>query len=105
MQSIGGTGMADRFLTAWFYVIALALASGAVLFFIIGFVEYLQVGRWPARSLLQLGYDTSLVRARWFLANQWSWPVHDALAKIPVTVAMLCTAPLFWWLGGVFGRR
>jgi len=55
--------------------------------------------------LLQLGYDAHLIKARWFLANQWSWPLHDALAKIPVLVTMVCIAPLFWWLGGVFGRR
>ena len=97
--------MTDRFLSAFFHILALALAGGAVLLFILGFVEYLQVGRWPRLSLLQLGYDTHLIRARWFLGNRWSWPVHDALAKIPVTLTMLCAAPLCWWLGGIFGRR
>jgi hypothetical protein len=104
-QFLYGADMTDRFFTASFYVISLGLAGGAALFFIIGFVEYLQVGRWPAHSLLQLAYDADLIRARWFLANQWSWPVHDVLAKIPVTLAMLSVAPLFWWLGGIFGRR
>ena len=105
MPSICGVPMTDRFLTAGFYAIALGLAGGAVLIFILGFIEYLQLGRWPSLSLLQLGYDAQLIRARWFLANQWSWPVHDLLAKIPVLLAMLCIAPVFWWLGGVFGRR
>jgi len=97
--------MTDRFLNVFFYIVALGLAGGAVLLFIVGFVEYLQAGRWPALSLLQLGYDSNIIKARWFLANQWSWPVHEVLAKIPVTLAMLCIAPLSWWLGTFFGRR
>ena len=97
--------MTDRFFSLMFFCTALGLAGGAVLLFIVGFVEYLQVGRWPALSLLQLGYETHLVKARWFLANQWSWPVHDALDRVPVTLAMLVAAPLCWWLGGLIARR
>jgi len=97
--------MTDRFLNLFFCLVALGLAGGAALLFIVGFVEYLQLGRWATRSLLQLGYDSQLIQARWFLAHPWSWPVHDALARFPITLAMLCAAPLSWWLGTLFGRR
>jgi|GEM_PF-4009256 len=95
----------DRALSITLFVISLACFGGAALLLINGFIEYLQAGSWHSRSLLQVSYDLSLLRARWFLANQWSWWLHDVLALIPTYAAMLVVAPAAWWLSGRFRRR
>lgn len=87
------------------FAIALGCFAGAALLLINGFVDFLQNGRWNSTSLLQISYDLSLIRARWFLANQWSWWLHDLLALIPTYLALLIAAPLCWWLSGRFAGR
>ena len=95
----------DRAVAVALFVIAMLCFGGAVLLLLNGFIEYLQVGRWQSRSLLQFAYDAHVLRARWFLANDWSWWLHDALEVIPVYAALLVGAPIAWWLSGVVGER
>ena len=95
----------DRTVSTTLFVVAIGCFAGAALLLINGFVDFLQTGRWASSSLLQIGYDLSLIRARWFLANQWSWWIHDLLALIPTYVALLFAAPLCWWLSGRIGGR
>lgn len=95
----------DRWIAYALMTLAIGCGCAAVLLVLGAFVEYLQAGRWPARSLLDVAYELRLVRARWFLANHWSWPLRDALDAVPVTVALLALAPVSWWLGGRLGRR
>ncbi|MFU8816218.1 MAG: hypothetical protein ACNA7W_12785 [Pseudomonadales bacterium] len=84
---------------------ALGLGCAAVLLGIFGFIEYLQTGRWPSFSLLELGYRSRLLSAHWFLSNAWSWSLQEWLGKAPVTVVALVLAPVCWWLGARLGRR
>jgi len=95
----------DRAIAVALFVIAMLCFGGTVLLLLNGFVEYLQTDRWESLSLLQLGYDTHVLRARWFLANDWSWWIHDVLEKIPAYAALMAGAPLAWWLSGVIGER
>jgi hypothetical protein len=95
----------DRWCSYALYILAIGCGCAAVLFALSGFVEYLQSGRWPTRSMLDVIYELGIVRARWFLANEWSWPLHDALRATPVTLVVLGLAPLCWWLAGRFSRR
>ena len=71
----------------------------------VSFIEYLEIGQWNTPSLLEVGYDTHLIEARWFLANQWSWGLHDVLQRVPIAVFLICVAPLFWWVGNRLDRR
>ncbi|MEZ5559952.1 MAG: hypothetical protein R3E86_15575 [Pseudomonadales bacterium] len=87
------------------YTAALACGCGAALLVLFGFIEWLQTSRWPALSLLQAAYDLRLLRARWFLANEWTWPLHDVLAQIPVSLSLLALAPLFWWVATRLAHR
>jgi len=95
----------DRILSIALFVTAIGCFGGAVLQLLNSFIEYLQAGYWHSTTLLQFGYDTSLVRARWFLANPWSWWMHDLLASIPTYAALLATAPVAWWLSGRIESR
>jgi len=95
----------DRLFSLVLFAAAIASFGGAVLLLLNGFIEYLQAGSWHATSLLQFGYDTMLIRARWFLANEWSWWIHDALAVVPTYLALIAVAPLCWWLSTRFGQR
>jgi hypothetical protein len=95
----------DRWIAYALLTLAIAFGCAAVVLALAGFVEYLQSGRWPTRSVLELVYEWRLVRARWFLANDWSWPLHDALRATPVIAVVLALAPLCWWLGSLLTRR
>jgi hypothetical protein len=95
----------DRTLSTVLFLVALGSLGGAGVILVNGFLEYLQTGGWSAASLLQIGYDTHVIRARWFLANDWSWWLHDLLEMIPSYVALLAVAPCAWWLSTRFGER
>lgn len=95
----------DRWIAYALLTLAICCGCAAAVLALAGFVEYLQSGRWAARSVLDLAYEWRLVRARWFLANDWSWPLHDALRATPVIALMVALAPLCWWLGSLLGRR
>ena len=87
------------------FTIALLSFSGAVLLLLNGFIDYLQTDRWHSLSLLQLGYDYHLIRARWFLSHEWSGWLQDLLRHIPVYAALIGVAPLAWWLSLRIDRR
>lgn len=95
----------DRVVSLLLLAAALGLGCAAVLLGLFGFIEYLQTGRWPAFSLLELGYQSRLLSARWFLANSWSWSLQELLGKAPAALVAVALAPLCWWLGGRLGRR
>lgn len=95
----------DRWIAYALLTLAIGCGCAAAVLALNGFIEYLQSGRWPFRSVLDVAYELRLVRARWFLANDWSWPLHDALRATPVIVVLVSCAPLCWWLGGLLGRR
>jgi hypothetical protein len=95
----------DRWCSYALRVLAIGCGCAAVLLALGGFVEYLQFGRWPTRSLLDAAYELRVVRARWFLANEWSWPLHNALRSTPVTLVVLALSPICWWLGNRLSRR
>jgi hypothetical protein len=95
----------DRFLSIALFAAAFLSFGGASLLLLNGFIEYLQTGSWTATSLLQTGYDSYLIRARWFLANQWSWWIHDVLEVIPTYAALLGIAPVCWWLSQRLDQR
>jgi hypothetical protein len=95
----------DRALSVSLFAVAVLCFGGAVLLLLNGFIEYLQAGSWKATSLLQFCYDAHLIRARWFLANDWSWWIHDALKAVPGYAVLLVLSPAAWWLSGVVSRR
>lgn len=95
----------DRILAPILFVSALALLCASALLALSGFLDWLIHGRWPDQSLLRLGYDTGLLRARWFLAAGWGGPVREALAAVPGSLAALLLAPVCWWSAGRLSRR
>jgi hypothetical protein len=95
----------DRWISLLLFVLSLGLGCVAVVLALSGFIEYLQSGRWPAFTLLQLGYDSRILSPRWFLANPWSWSIQEALSRAPAAVVALALAPLCWWMGGRLSRR
>ncbi|MCB1685982.1 MAG: hypothetical protein KDI31_15915 [Pseudomonadales bacterium] len=95
----------DRLFSSALFGLALICFSLAFLLLLNDFVVYLQTGRWQTLSLLQFGYDSSLLRARWFLSHRWGLQLHDVLAQIPVPAVLLCVSPLAWWASGRFERR
>ena len=82
----------------------LALVFGGFIL-LVGFVDWLQTERWTNLSVLEFGYDTHLIRARWFINNRWSWWLHDLLHLIPLYAFLLALAPLSWVAGAWFNRR
>ena len=94
-----------RFTSIALFATALISFSSAVLLLLNGFIEYLQNGAWHSVSLLQLGYDSHLIKARWFLAHEWSWWLHDLLQFVPVHAALILLAPLAWWISISIDRR
>ena len=97
--------MADRIIGIFCFGIALLLGCAVIVALLYGLIEWLQGGRWDTPSLLRAAYDAGLLRARWFLTTDWGWRVHEALDAIPVLLAGLILAPIFWWLGLRFVRR
>lgn len=95
----------DRYIAIALQVLALACVCAAALLALAGFIEYLQRGRWPDQSLLRLGYDSGLLRARWFLVDDWRMLLRDLLAWLSAAWVSLGLAPLLWWLGGILARR
>jgi len=95
----------DRIIATTFFWAALAAAGSTLLMLLNGFIEYLQAGAWHATSLLQFGYDTGLIQACWFLANDWSWWIHDAFSWTPIYALLLGVAPVLWWLSSRIGGR
>lgn len=95
----------DRLLSTALFALALVCFSLAFLLLLNDFVVYLQTERWKTLSLLQFGYDSSLLRARWLLGYRWGLHIHDVLAAIPVYAVLLGLSPLAWWASGRFGRR
>jgi hypothetical protein len=95
----------DRVLSIALFALAIVSFGGAVLLLLNGFIEYLQVGSWCSTSLLQFLYDSHVLRARWFLSNEWSWWIHDVLELVPTYAVLLAVSPLAWWLSGRFGAR
>jgi hypothetical protein len=95
----------DRYCSVLLFVLSLGLGCVAVILTLSGFIEYLQSGRWPAFTLLQMGYDSRLLNPRWFLANPWSWSIQEVLSRAPGAVVALLLAPLCWWMSGRLGRR
>jgi hypothetical protein len=95
----------DRLLSPLLFVLALALFCTAALLALSGFIDWLIHGRWPDQSLLRLGYETGLVRARWFLTQGWAGLVRNVLASVPGSVAALVLAPLCWWSARRLGSR
>jgi len=94
----------DRVLSTLCYLLAFGCGCTAGVLAFDGLLEYLGGGRWPDRSLLRLGYDSGLVRARWFLVQDWAMPLRDVLAALPAAVALLATVPVWWWLGSRLAR-
>jgi hypothetical protein len=95
----------DRLFALCFFALALAAAAAAAVICLAELIEWLQTDRWLSTSLLQVGYDWRLLKARWFLSAQWSWWIHDLLAQVPVQLALLAAAPLLWLVGKLFARR
>ncbi len=87
------------------YATTLCAMCAALVMLFVGFVEYLQIGRWDTPSLLEIGYESHLIKARWFLAHQWSWWIHDTLERVPVALFLIGVAPLFWWVGNRLDRH
>lgn len=95
----------DRLLALSLRTLALGCGCIAAILALAGFIEFLQVGRWPDQSLLRFAYDHRLLNARWFLQNDWSLPLRHFMAWLPLSLAALVLAPLCWWLGGLSARR
>ena len=95
----------DRPISTLLFLTALGCLIGAALLLLGGFIEYLQVGFWRSPTLLQAAYDSRLVDARWFLANPWSWWIHDLLDDIPAFAALLALGPAAWWGSNLAGGR
>ncbi len=90
----------DRLISLVLFLLALGAGSIAVVLVLAGFIEFLQSGRWPDQSLLRLGYDSGLLRARWFLAHDWAMILRNLLAGVPAAVALAALVPPCWWLSG-----
>ena len=97
--------MKDRTLGVTFLAIALLLGCVVVVSLLSDVIEWLQVGRWESRSLLRAGYDAHLIRARWFLATDWGWRVHEILDQIPLLACAVVMAGSCWGAGLWFLRR
>ncbi len=97
--------MFDRIGSLLLYFSAIAAGATALVMLLSDYITWLQTNRWSTLSVLQAGYDSGVLKARWFLNQQWSWPLHDLLAEIPLHVLLLLVAPLFWWLGVKLARR
>lgn len=97
--------MADRLISLMLFGTAYLCGVAAMLILFVGFVDWLQTGRWAELSLLELGYNAQLLKARWFLEHRWSWWLHDVLQWVPVYAALLCAAPLAWVCGAWMARR
>ena len=95
----------DRFLSTFFFLLALAALVGAALLLLGGFLEYLQEGRWRLESLLDAAYDLNLVSSRWFLTSEVASAVRLALRSVPTFAALLALAPVAWWLSRALGSR
>ncbi len=95
----------ERLVAYFLFVASLLAGAGAVVLLISGFVDWLLTERWQSLSLLQLGYDTYVIKAQWFIAHQWSWPLHDVLAVVPVYGALLGFAPIAWWCSSFLAKR
>ena len=95
----------DRLVSTTLFAIAILCLGGAGVLLLNGFIEYLQSGSWKSTSLLQLGYESHVVRARWFLRHDWSWWIHDLLEVVPTYAALLGIAPVSWWLSRLVAAR
>lgn len=95
----------DRIVAFALFTLALAFGCIAVLLALSGLIDYLVHGHWPDHSVLQLAYDNHLLRARWFLAHDWSMPLHDLLGRVPAALPVAALAPTCWWLGDRLARR
>ena len=97
--------MADRLISLLLFGTAYLCGVAAMLILFVGFVDWLQSGSWTDLTVLELGYNAHLIKARWFLEHQWSWWLHDFLQWIPVYAALLSLAPLAWLSGAWTARR
>ena len=95
----------DKFIANLLFVASLVAGAVAVLLLINGFVEWLQTERWQSVSVLEFGYDTHLIKARWFIAHRWSWWLHDVLEVVPVYAALIGFVPVAWWGSDRLGNR
>lgn len=95
----------DRIVSTLLFAIAVLCLVGAGVLLLNGFIEYLQSGSWKTVSVLQLGYESHVIRARWFLRHDWSWWIHDVLEVIPTYGALLGLAPVCWWLSRLLAAR
>ena len=95
----------DRFIAYLLFIAALVAGAAASLLLVVGFVDWLQTDSWHSPSVWQFGYDTYLIRAKWFLAYQWSWPVHEVLAIVPLYAALLVFAPVSFWCSSLLSKR
>lgn len=96
--------MTDRLLSLLLFGLAYTCGVAAALLLLAGFIDYLQTGRWHAQSVLDLGYSSHVIKARWFLEYRWSWWIHDVLQWLPLYAFLLLMAPL-WWVGGAWAAR
>lgn len=97
--------MADRLISLLFFGAAYICGVGAMLILFVGFIDWLQTGSWSNLSVLEFGYNSHLLKARWFLDHRWSWWMHDVLHWIPVYGVLLGFAPMAWVFGAWMGRR
>ncbi len=97
--------MTDRVIACFFYATAYAFGIAAALIMLGGFIDYLQTGHWSGVNLLELGYDTHVIKARWFLEHRWSWWIRDVLRVIPLSVALIVSAPLVWLIAARVEQR
>ena len=97
--------MSDRIAAIALFGLALGAISAALIMVLFDYIIWLQTDRWTDLSLLQALYDAQLLKARWFLQHQWSWPLHDALERVPLSLGLAAVAPPLWWLGKAIARR
>jgi hypothetical protein len=97
--------MTDRLLSLLFFGVAYCCGVAAMLILFVGFIDWLQTGSWSNLSVLELGYNAQLLKARWFLDHQWSWWMHDVLQWTPLYAFLLGLAPLAWLSGAWMARR
>lgn len=95
----------DRFFSTCLFVLAMVCLGGACLLLLNEFLEYLHNGRWRIDSLLDVGYEYHLLKARWFLASDVGSSVRGVLRQIPAFAALLVLGPLAWWLSGRLSER
>ena len=95
----------DRLISLLFFGIAYACGVAAALMLLAGFIDWLQTGRWHDLSVLELAYNSHLIKARWFLEYRWSWWIHDVLQWVPLYGLLLAVAPLSWVCGAWAARR